>query len=82
MSGGNILNIGDLGKPAQKLIECVSNAIGVLYERTRIRKKAEAKADSRTTSSVTLVRMPEFVRRLTRGLRSVDSCEATCRPTD
>ena len=39
-------NIGEISKPATVLIEKVSSAIGVLYEPTRIRKEAEAKADA------------------------------------
>lgn len=45
MSDGNsIINLGDLAKPATVLIEKVSNAVGVLYEPRRIKKKAAAEA--------------------------------------
>ena len=42
----SLVNIGEISKPATVLIEKVSSAIGVLYEPTRIRKEAEAKADA------------------------------------
>jgi hypothetical protein len=38
--------IGSLTEPITKLIETTSSAIGVLYEPTRIRKKAEAEAQA------------------------------------
>lgn len=40
------INFGDLAKPATVLIEKVSNAVGVLYEPRRIRKKAEAEVEA------------------------------------
>lgn len=49
MAEGTNLNLsltGDLGKPANTLIEKVSKAIGVLYEPTRIRREARARADA------------------------------------
>ena len=47
MSEGNsTVSLGDLAKPATVLIEKVSNAVGVLYEPRRIKKKAEAEAEA------------------------------------
>jgi hypothetical protein len=43
----NLKGIGELAKPMEKMIEKVSAAVGVLYEPTRIRKEAKAKADAR-----------------------------------
>lgn len=39
-------NIGDLSKPVTMLIEKVSNAVGVLYEPTRLRRIARAEVDA------------------------------------
>lgn len=44
--GKSLVNFGDLSKPATILIEKVSSAVGILYEPTRIRKKAAADADA------------------------------------
>ena len=54
MAGGSIVNfegIGKLAGPAEKLIERVSDGIGVLYEPTRIRRKAKAEADAKETEA-------------------------------
>ena len=42
----SLIDLGKLSKPATKLIEAVSAAIGVLYEPTRIKKRAAAEADA------------------------------------
>ena len=34
--GGSLINFGDLSKPATILIEKVCNAVGIIYEPTRI----------------------------------------------
>ncbi len=53
MSGDNsLLNIGQLAEPITKMVEAVSAGIGVLYEPTRIRRKAEAKAQALVTMAV------------------------------
>lgn len=47
MSDNNaLINLGDLSKPATVLVEKVCNAVGVLYEPTRLRRQARAEADS------------------------------------
>jgi hypothetical protein len=43
---GDLINLGDLSKPATVLVEKVCNAVGVVYEPTRIRRKARAEADA------------------------------------
>lgn len=51
MADNSIINFKDVGKfakPIDKLIEKVSSAIGVLFEPTRIRREAKAKADARS----------------------------------
>jgi uncharacterized repeat protein (TIGR03899 family) len=45
-SGISLIDLGKLSEPASKLIDAVSNAIGVIYEPTRIRRKAAAEADA------------------------------------
>ncbi len=44
--GFSLINLGDISQPVTKLIESVANAIGILYEPTRIRKIAKAEADA------------------------------------
>lgn len=47
MSEGNsLINFGDLSKPATVLIEKVSNAIGTLYEPTKIKRAAKAEVEA------------------------------------
>jgi len=64
MSGGNsIINLGDLAKPATVLIEKVSNAVGVLYEPRRIRKKAEAEAEAEKIKVLAGIELTEIQQR-------------------
>jgi hypothetical protein len=42
----SLLDLKALSEPASKLIEAVSSAVGVLYEPTRVRRKAKADADA------------------------------------
>ncbi|MBJ7554442.1 DUF2806 domain-containing protein [Marinomonas spartinae] len=64
MSDGNsIINLGDLAKPATVLIEKVSNAVGVLYEPRRIRKKAEAEADAEKIKTLAGIELTEIQQR-------------------
>lgn len=44
--GGSLINFGDLSKPATVLIEKVCNAVGVIYEPTRIKRLARAEAEA------------------------------------
>lgn len=46
MADGALVNVGELAKPATVLIEKISNAVGVLYEPTAIRRKAHAEAEA------------------------------------
>lgn len=47
MTGGNsLINLGNLSKPATILIEKISDAIGVMYEPTRVRNEAKAESDA------------------------------------
>lgn len=44
--GGALINFGDLSKPATILVEKVCNAVGVLYEPTRIKQQARAESEA------------------------------------
>ena len=47
MSEGNsVINFGDLSKPAAVLIEKISNAIGMLYQPTQIKRVARAEVEA------------------------------------
>lgn len=45
-TGNSLINLGDLSQPVTILIEKISNAIGVAYEPTKIRRNAKAEADA------------------------------------
>lgn len=64
MSEGNsIINLGDLAKPATVLIEKVSDAVGVLYEPRRIKKRAEAEAEAEKIKALAGVELSEIQQR-------------------
>ncbi len=64
MSDSNsVINFGDLAKPATVLIEKVSNAVGVLYEPRRIRKKAEAEAEAEKIKALAGIELNEIQQR-------------------
>jgi len=46
MADTSLIDLKALSEPACKLIDAVSNTIGVLYEPTRIRRKAKAESDA------------------------------------
>ena len=46
-----LVNLGDLGKPIDTLINKISDATGVFYEPRRIRRRAEAESDAAITSA-------------------------------
>ena len=50
-TSNSLINLGDLGKPIDTLINKISDATGVFYEPTRIRRKAEAESDAAITSA-------------------------------
>ena len=49
---GALVEFGKLAKPATVLIKKISDATGVLYEPTRIRRKAKAEADASKTKAL------------------------------
>lgn len=57
------LSLSGLSKPGTKLIEKVSDALGVLYEPTRIRKKAKAEADAKRTELVSKLELEGIEKR-------------------
>lgn len=57
------LSLSGLSKPGTKLIEKVSNAIGVLYEPTRIRKKAKAEAEAKRTELISKLELEGIEKR-------------------
>lgn len=50
-TSNSLVNLGDLGKPIDTLINKISNATGVLYEPRRIRHKAKAESEAAITSA-------------------------------
>lgn len=48
-AGNSLINLGDLSQPVTVLIEKISDAIGVVYEPTKIRRNAKAEADANRT---------------------------------
>ena len=50
-TSNSLINLGDLGKPIDTLIHKISDATGVLYEPTRIRRKAKAESDAAIISA-------------------------------
>jgi len=50
--GNSLIDVGKLSKPVTVLIEKISNATGILYEPTRIRREAKAKADASKTKLI------------------------------
>ena len=50
-TSNSLVNLGDLGKPIDTLINKISDATGVLYEPRRIRRKAKAESDAAIISA-------------------------------
>jgi len=57
------LSLSGLSEPGTKLIEKVSDAIGVLYEPTRIRKKAKAESDAKRTELISRLELDGIEKR-------------------
>ena len=57
------INLGDLSKPANTLIEKISDAIGGLSKPSQIRRVAEAEADADKIRAVTRIKITELERR-------------------
>lgn len=64
MAGDNpLMNIGDLAKPADTLINKISDAIGVLYEPRRIVKKAKAESEAAEIKAVAELKIDAIKKR-------------------
>ena len=50
-TSNSLINLGDLGKPIDTLINKISDATGVLYEPRRIRRKAKAESEAAIISA-------------------------------
>lgn len=61
-----IISFGDLAKPATILIEKISNAIGVLYEPTRITRNASAEAEAEKIRALARFELSELEERAIR----------------
>lgn len=60
---GTLVEFGKLAKPATVLIEKISDATGVIYEPTRIRRKAKAEADASKTKALIDLEIEEIQKR-------------------
>ena len=61
--GGSLINFGDLSKPATVLIEKVCNAVGIVYEPTRIKRTARAEAEAAKIATLSQIELTELERR-------------------
>jgi Protein of unknown function (DUF2806) len=83
-SPGPLINIGDLAQPVTTLIEKVSAAVGVLYEPTRIIKKAEAEAEADRIKAISRLEISDLEKRtlnriLTEGVKEQERMENVLR---
>ena len=61
--GSSLINLGDLSKPAAVLIEKVCNAVGIVYEPTRIRREALAEAEASKIAAIGAIELREIEQR-------------------
>ncbi len=87
-AGGSLIDLGELSKPATILVEKVCNAVGVIYEPTRLKRLSAAKAEvaqleARTRLEVTdieikgLERLAHHAERTYRNIESITAKAAT-----
>jgi hypothetical protein len=62
-TNNSIISLEGLSKPINTLIEKISNATGVLYEPTKIRRKAKAEADAKKTKALVNLEIEEIQKR-------------------
>lgn len=60
---GPLVNIGELSKPATVLVEKICNAVGVLYEPTRMRRLARAEADAEKIKALAKIELSQIEER-------------------
>jgi transposase len=63
VEGGSLINLGDLSKPSTVLIEKVCNAVGIIYEPTRIRRQARAEVDADKIKALARIELSDLERR-------------------
>ena len=61
--GSALINLGELSKPATLLVEKVCNAVGIIYEPTRIKRMARAEAESEKIKTVARIELSEIEHR-------------------
>ncbi len=61
--GNSVINLGDLAKPIDTLIERISDAIGTIYEPHKIRELAKANADAKKTVIQSEIEITELEQR-------------------
>lgn len=61
--GNSLVNLGDLSKPATVLIEKISNAVGVVYEPTRIKRQARAEVEADKIKALARIEITDLERR-------------------
>lgn len=61
--GGSLINLGDLSKPATVLVEKVCNAVGIIYEPTRIKRMARAEAEAEQIKALAGIELRDIERR-------------------
>lgn len=59
----SVVSLGDLAKPATVLIQKISNAVGVLYEPTRVRRLARAEADAEKIKALARIELTSLEER-------------------
>lgn len=62
-SHNSLISIGDISKPANTLIEKIAEAIGVLYEPSRIVRKAKAEAKAQEIATLSDLTIKDIQRR-------------------
>jgi hypothetical protein len=76
-----LINIGDLAQPVTTLIEKVSDCVGILYEPSRIVKKAHAEAEADRIKALSRLEIGDLERRtlnrmLAEGTREQERMES------
>jgi hypothetical protein len=62
-TGGSIVNLGDLTKPATVLIEKISEAIGGIFRPSQIRRIADAEAQAEKIKAISQIEITDLQRR-------------------
>ena len=63
MADGSLINLGDLSKPATVLIEKVCNAVGIVYEPTRIKRQARAEVEAEQIKALARIELRQIEHR-------------------